>query len=184
MLLAGCRTVPVARAPSVPWPLHRAQLQERGHFELKGRVAVAAGHQGFNARLRWVQDGARSQVALAGPLGAGGVEVTADGGTLEVATANGTRMQSDAARAELATRLGFDPPIASLRYWILGVPDPAAPAAETLDAGQQRLRSLEQDGWHIDYPGYVAVGAEWLPSRLTLQRADVRVRLLVDDWQP
>lgn len=183
MLLAGCRTVPVARPPSVPWPLHRAELQERAHFELRGRVAVAAGDQGFNARLRWVQDGARSQVALAGPLGAGGLEVTADGGTLEVVTASGTRMQSDAARTELASRLGFDPPIASLRYWILGVPDPAAPAAETLDEAQQRLRSLEQDGWHIDYPGYVAVGGEWLPARLTLQRADVRVRLLVDGWQ-
>lgn len=86
-------------------------------------------------------------------------------------------------RAELAARLGFDPPLASLRYWILGVPDPASPADETLDPAQQRLKSLAQGGWHIDYAGYVAVGSEWLPARLTLSRADVRVKLLVDDWQ-
>jgi outer membrane lipoprotein LolB len=182
-LLAGCRTTPVTPPPAAAWQLRRMQLQERGHFQFTGRVAVAAGDQGFNAQLRWLQDGARSQVGLAGPLGAGGVEVTSDGSTLEVVAANGARMQSDAARAELTTRLGFDPPIASLRYWLLGVPDPAAPATETVDEAQQRLSSLEQDGWHIDYSGYVAVGGEWRPSRLTLQRADVRVRLLIEDWR-
>jgi len=29
----------------------------------------------------------------------------------------------------------------------------------------------------------VVVGSEWLPARLTLERADVRVKLLVDDWR-
>jgi len=29
----------------------------------------------------------------------------------------------------------------------------------------------------------MAVGDEWLPSRLTVQRDSVRVRLLVDDWR-
>lgn len=182
-LLAGCRTIPVSLPPAASWSLRRAELQARAHFELKGQVAVAAGSEGFNARLRWVQDGARSQVALEGPLGAGGVEVTSEGSALRVVAANGTTLESDAARAELATRLGFEPPIASLRYWILGVPDPAQPAGETLDAGQQRLTRLEQGGWRIDYSSYVVVGSEWRPSRLTLERADVRVRLLVNDWQ-
>jgi outer membrane biogenesis lipoprotein LolB len=63
------------------------------------------------------------------------------------------------------------------------VPDPAQPATEELDQRQQRLQGLTQAGWHIDYTRYVAVGAESLPTRLTLQRDAVRVRLLVDDWQ-
>ncbi len=92
-------------------------------------------------------------------------------------------MDSAAAHADLATRLGFDPPLSSLRYWILGVPDPTQPATEELDQRQQRLQGLTQAGWHIDYTLYVAVGGESLPARLTLQRDTVRVRLLVDDWQ-
>ncbi len=184
VLLAGCRTLPPVSAPTAPpWPTRRPELQSREHFELKGRVAVAAGTQGFNARLRWAQDGRRAQVALEGPLGAGAVHIDAEGSDLDVVTASGARLTSDAARAELSARLGFDPPLASLRYWILGVPDPSLPAAETLDPGQQHLTRLEQDGWRIDYGGYVVVGSEWLPARLTLERADVRVKLLVDDWQ-
>jgi outer membrane lipoprotein LolB len=192
-VVAGCRTVPVEQpaAASQPWNATRSELQARDHFELKGRVAVAAGKDGFDASLRWTQVGTRSQVSLEGPLGAGGVQITADGDTLSIVTAHGDHLDSDAARAELGARLGFDPPLGSLRYWILGVPDPATPAKESLDP-QQRLQSLEQNGWHIDYGGYVRAGngrtgdgsggGDLLPARVTLQRAGVRVRLVVNAW--
>jgi outer membrane lipoprotein LolB len=183
LALSACRTAPLPAPGAPPWAAREPQLQAREHFGLKGRVAVAAAGTGFNARLRWAQDGERAHLALEGPLGAGAVHVEADGSGLEIATASGAHLTGDAARAELAARLGFDPPLASLRYWVLGVPDPARPADEQLDSGRQRLSSLEQDGWRIDYSDYVAVGSEWLPSRLTLERADVRVKLLVDDWQ-
>ncbi len=181
-LLAGCRTVPVAAPGAAPWMTRKGQLQARAQFELRGRVAVAAGSQGFNARLRWSQDGGHARLALEGPLG-GGVHIDATGNDLDILMPSGARLTSGAARAELENRLGFDPPLASLRYWILGVPDPSLPADETLDPVGQRLTSLAQDGWRIDYAGYVAVRGEWLPARLTLARADVRVKLLVDDWQ-
>ena len=183
LALAACRAAPLPGPAPPPWLTRRPELQARAHFELKGRVAVAAGTQGFNARLRWQQDGARAQLALEGPLGAGAVHIDAQGSDLDIVTASGARLASDAARAELSARLGFDPPLASLRYWILGVPDPAEPCEETLDPGRQHLTRLEQDGWRIEYGSYVVVGSEWLPARLTLERADVRVKLLVDDWR-
>jgi outer membrane lipoprotein LolB len=182
ILLAACATVPVQQPVSGQnWDARRPQLQARENFDLKGRVAVAAGNEGFNARLLWRQTGSRSNVALDGPLGAGGVQITADGRSLSVVTSHGDHLNDSAARSELATRLGFDPPITSLRFWVLGVPDPATPAKETLDA-QQRLASLQQDGWQVDYGAYTSVGGEWLPSRVTLQREGVRVRLIVDGW--
>jgi len=120
-------------------------------------------------------------MSLDGPLGAGGVQVTSDGSAVSIVTSRGDRLNNDAARAELANRLGFDPPIDNLRYWVLGVPEPDHPAQESLDA-QQRLATLEQDGWQIQYTDYMSVGGEWLPSKLTLQRQGIRVRLVVDGW--
>jgi outer membrane lipoprotein LolB len=183
MLLAACRTAPPVLPASLVWQVRQVQLQARGHFTLKGRVAVVAAGQGFNASLRWVQDGGSSWATLAGPLGAGGLELVTQGSDLHLVTANGAELRGDAARAELNTRLGFAPPLASLRYWLLGVPDPASPADATLDEAHQRLKSLVQDGWHIDYGSYMASGDEWLPARVTLEHADVRVRLIVDAWQ-
>ena len=182
--LTACRTAPPSFLVPPPWEVRKPQLQAREHFDLKGRVAVATGREGFNASLRWAQTGPRSHLTLEGPLGAGAVQVSAADHELEIVTSRGERLDNAAAHAELAARLGFDPPLPSLRYWILGVPDPERPALEELDEPQQRLLGLTQAGWHIDYPLYVAVGAEMLPARLTLKRDAVRVRLLVDDWQP
>ena len=188
-VIGGCRTAPVQQPPAPtgqPWDVTRPELQAREHFALKGRVAVAAGKDGFNATLHWTQNGTRSQVSLEGPLGAGGVQITADGANLSIVNSHGDRLDSDAARAELVAKLGFDPPLSSLRYWILGVPDPAMPSKETVDSQQQRLQGLEQDGWQIDYGGYMAgsagAGSAALPAKMTVQRSGVRVRLVVDGW--
>jgi outer membrane lipoprotein LolB len=184
-VVAGCRTAPPVQqstTASQPWDVTRPALQARDHFQLKGRVAVAAGKDGFNASLRWIQAGTISQVSLEGPLGAGGVQITASADSLNIVTAHGDHLDSDAARAELDARLGFDPPLGSLRYWIQGVPDPASPSKEKVDPQQQRLQSLEQGGWQIDYTGYMPGAGASLPAKLTLQRAGVRVRLVVDGW--
>jgi outer membrane lipoprotein LolB len=182
-LIAGCRTLPVVAPVTVPWEERRPQLQARDHFELKGRVAIAVADQGVNANLQWTQAGASTQVTLEGPLGVGAVRISASGNNLAIVNADGQRLDNDAAHAELANRLGFDPPLQSLRFWIQGVPDPATPATQTLEPGQQRLQALAQDGWNILYTSYTQVGTEWLPQRLSVQRDAVRVRLLVDGWR-
>ena len=186
VVVAGCRTVPVAVQPPAsgaqPWDVTRPALQGHDHFQLQGRVAVAAGKDGFSAALSWTQAGTVSQVSLEGPLGAGAMQITANGDNLSILNSHGDHLDSDAARADLEARLGFEPPLGSLRYWILGVPDPATPAKESLDPQQQRLQSLSQDGWQVDYAGYMPNGGGWLPSRLTVQRKGVRVRVVVNDW--
>lgn len=183
VLLAGCAARPRQPAAQLPWPEQRARLQALDSYELAGRVAVAAGSEGSSAHLTWKQQGARSTVELNGPLGMGGMHVVTDGSTLDVQTSKGQRLASDQAREELEDQLGFEPPLASLRYWLLGVPDPALPASETVGA-DQRLTALVQDGWQIAYPDYLEAGGYPLPRRLTMRRGDVRVRVVVDHWQP
>jgi outer membrane lipoprotein LolB len=184
LVLAGCVSAPPQKAPpSTPWSQRRAELQSLDPFGLSGRIAVAAGSEGFSAHLTWEQSGARTTVQLNGPLGIGGIHVVADGSSLHVESSQGKHLESEEARAELRDKLGFDPPLTSLRYWVLGVPDPAMPSMETVSA-DQRLEELEQDGWHIIYSDYMSAGGRWLPQRLALSRSDVRVRMVVDRWQP
>src|SRR5580692_6932848 len=87
--LAGCQTVPKPSAPTAApeqviagWPARRAQLQARSQFTAQGRIGVVAGTDGFNGRLRWVQEGSHTTVNLDGPLGVGGVRVVDDAGVL------------------------------------------------------------------------------------------------------
>ena len=181
LALSACQTVPVPPAPVTAWQVRRPLLQSLGRFRLTGRVAVAVGQRGFNADILWVQHGTRTRMTLSGPLGAGAAEVSDNDGHLAVITSRGRHLGNAAARAVLQRQLGFDPPLASLRYWILGVPDPALPAHVAVDKAQQ-LTSLRQAGWSVLYHAYQPVGADWLPRLLTVRRANVRLRMVVDVW--
>ena len=179
--LSACQTVPVPPAPITAWHVRRPLLQAQQRFTLTGRVAVAVGTQGFNADLRWVQRGTGTRMVLSGPFGAGATQVSDRAGELGVITSHGQHLGNAAAHAALERELGFDPPLRTLRYWILGVPDPSTPARITLDA-TERLTHLQQAGWSVDYLAYRSVGAEWLPRLLTVRRGAVRLRMVVDAW--
>jgi outer membrane lipoprotein LolB len=183
-LLAACVATRPPTAPAAQsWPERRAALQSLDRFALWGRVAVASGAEGFNGGLRWEQQDALSRVEIDGPFGAGGVHIESEGAHFTLATSRGDRLDGAAGRAELERRLGFALPLSSLRYWIVGVPDPGAPSNEVLDP-QLRLAMLEQGGWRVSYPRYVVASDRWLPKRVTVERGGARVRLIVDRWEP
>ncbi|HEY1898597.1 MAG TPA: lipoprotein insertase outer membrane protein LolB [Steroidobacteraceae bacterium] len=188
LLLAGCQSVPKPVAPTATpeqvatqWPARRAFLQARTRFTVQGRIGVVAGTDGFNGRLRWIQDGSLTTVSLDGPLGVGGVRIRSDAGVLTLTTPSGEALDSQAAHDELVKRLGFEPPLGSLRYWIQGVPDPSGSGEERPDA-QGYLGSLAQDGWSVTFSAYMQTSDGALPQKLTVERGTVRVRLVMQTW--
>jgi outer membrane lipoprotein LolB len=188
LLLAACQSVPKPVAPTAApeqvlagWPARRALLQSRTQFTTRGRIGVVAGSDGFNGRLRWVQDGARSTVSLDGPLGVGGVRISVAAGALTMTTPSGEALDSQAAHDELVRRMGFEPPLQSLRYWIQGVPDPASPSTETPDAAGY-LGALVQAGWSVTFGAYMQTADGALPQKVTVERGTVRVRLILESW--
>jgi outer membrane lipoprotein LolB len=186
--LAGCQTVPKPIAPTVApekvvagWPARRMQLQARAQFTAQGRIGVVAGSDGFNGHLRWNQDGTRSTVSLDGPLGVGGVRIVNDAGVLMVTNPSGEALDSQAAHEALVRRLGFEPPLNSLRYWLQGVPDPASVSTESLNA-QGYLGTLAQSGWTVTFNDYMQTSEGALPQKMTVARATVRVKLVIEAW--
>jgi outer membrane lipoprotein LolB len=187
-LLAGCQTAP-APAPvtgpgaEAPWPEQRAALENFSNYNLTGRVAVAANGQGFSASLRYAQQPERSDLALDGPLGIGGLRVGLEGEDLEIATSRGERLDGVAARAELERRLGFALPLAELRWWLLGVPAPGDAALDQ-DAGSGEIRGFTQNGWRVSIDSRSPGLGFSLPKRLTAEREGARLKLLVETWRP
>lgn len=180
LALAACQSAPPK--PTTPWPERRATLQALQNYNFSGQFAAATATDGFSASIQWQQQGGLSEVALRGPLGVGGARLSFDGRELRVVDSHGTPLDGNAARQEMQRLFGFDPPLARLRYWLLGVPDPATEGSETLDESQ-RLRSLRQDDWQVDYLDYLDAAGQWLPRRLSLQRGPVKLKLQVSRWQ-
>jgi outer membrane lipoprotein LolB len=191
LLLTAC--VSAVRPPSVsavvlaPLAERRAALQAVQSFQLEGRLAAAVAGEGFNANLGWTQRGDRTELDLRAPLGFGAARVVRDNKQLTLEASRGEHFSGPLASEQLTQRLGFEPPLGSLRWWVLGVPDPTvALFTQQLSADGQTLLSIDQLGWHIDYSEYGRYGSTLataqLPRRLTLTRDQVRLRLVVDRW--
>jgi outer membrane lipoprotein LolB len=148
-------------------------------WRLAGRAAVAVGTQGWQATLNWRQSGGLAEIHLSGPFGVGSMVLKRGPDGLSL---NGAP-PSDAVLAQLQERLGFELPVDHLRFWLLGVPDPSAPV-ELKRNDQGRASQLTQDDWTIDYDRYMPVDGDVLPAHLVLSRAGVRVRIVVDRWEP
>ncbi|MFT3907511.1 MAG: lipoprotein insertase outer membrane protein LolB [Steroidobacteraceae bacterium] len=179
-LLAGCVSAPRSSSNAMPWQQSHAALQQQASYQWSGRVAVAAGSEGFSSGIGWQQQQADTHLTLSGPLGVA-AQLDYVGGELRYADRDGRKLTGSEAEQALAGMLGFELPLAQLRYWMLGVDDPSQPAEIRLDEAQ-RLASLTQSGWQIDYPAWRAEGGRWLPERVVLSRAQLRVKVLISQW--
>jgi outer membrane lipoprotein LolB len=187
LLVAGCKTLPpaapVGPGADAPWPEQRAALAKLDRYGLNGRVAVAAQGQGFSASLRYQQHATRTNIALDGPLGIGGLRVDVDGENLKIATSRGEKLDGQAARDELERRLGFALPLTELRWWLLGIPAPGE-VSISQDAGSGEIHDFVQNGWHVSINARAAGLGFSLPQRMTAEREGARLKLFVDNWQP
>lgn len=179
-LASGCATLPPPAESD--WPARRETLQALDGWTLTGRVAVAAGEQGFSGGLRWRQDGERAEIDMRGPLGGIALAIRVDGETITVTDASGITRGGEEARRAAGDYVGAPLPLRELRYWLVGAPAPGSGFRETLGANA-RLAALEQADWQVRYTRYAAAGDQVLPDRLELTAGDVRLRLAVSDWQ-
>ncbi len=179
-------TRPIAPNASVPasvsWEQRLPALQAIASFQIEGKIAASDGKQGFSAGLRWGQHGDAATIDLTAPLGFGVAHIEQGPAGLTVTTAQGATFSGGGASDQLAATLGFEPPLGSLRFWVLGASDPALPAQESID-DRQRLAHLDQDGWHVDCEDYALVDQQWLPRRLIVTRQGLRLKLIVNTWR-
>jgi outer membrane lipoprotein LolB len=179
----GCASLPEPATPE-EWPLRRAALLALDDWELEGRVAVAAGEEGFSGGLNWQQSGARAVIRLRGPVGGAGMRIEVDGAQYSVMDERGNSYRGADARRYVEERLGAGAtlPVEELRYWLLGAPAPGTPHEETIGAGG-RLERLTQSGWEILYERYADAGSQALPARIELSTEGLRLRVVVSDWR-
>lgn len=142
-------------------------------FSFSGRISIRHQESAYHGVLNWQHSAATDELALTGPLGQGMAELRRDGAGVVLNLPNGERYEAATLDA-LADRLFGSPlPIASLPDWIRGI----APDAHR-DAQQRPLRLVLPD-WTVEWLRYDEAGR---PQLLSLESADVGVRLRIDSW--
>ena len=159
LLLHACATVappaPAPRLSSVP-----------AAFEMAARISIRQGDRSDIAKLRWTHRADRDAWVIASPLGneVARIDSGADGATLAQATGGVYHADSFEDLTERALGVPLDP--RSLAAWLHG------------DVGGA------PSGWKVTLDETEQAGAVRLARRLTAERGDTVVRLVVDDYQP
>ena len=181
-ILAGCVAQETRRLPELDgWDVRRQVLGGTDQWSFSGRIGVSAGDEGFNGKIWWRQDGIVYRARISGPIGVGTVFINGNGGEVSLTDRDGAVTELEDAEAELRARYGWTIPVTSLRYWALGIPDPADEAE--LEFGDTGLAErIDQRGWRVSFGRYVEGGGQPMPGRLTAVSGEIRVRLIIDDW--
>ena len=182
VLISGCATQQSIELPDIRnWSTRTAVLEGLDDWEFSGRIGVSTEADGFDGKLRWVQRGETFQATVSGKLGIGAIRIEGDRRSVILTDKDGVETALQNAELELKHRYGWTIPVASLRYWALGIPDPAAPAETTFNANDQ-LETLAQRGWLVTISRYGDGGGQSMPSRLSAVNPDTKVRLVIDRW--
>lgn len=183
LLIIGCATRARVQLPEIDsWETRTRVLGALRDWQFSGRIAVSAGDDGFNGKMRWVQDQEAFSATVSGPLGAGKVRIEGDGRSVTLTDKDGVRTRLRDAEADLQFRYGWTIPIASLRYWALGIPDPRVPAETEFDDDGQ-LVTLTQRDWTVRISRYRSGGGQAMPNLLSAHNSATRVRIVIDRWQ-
>lgn len=184
LALGACSTLqgvaPAGAEDQAAWQRHRAELAKLDDWSFSGRVGFVNGKDSGSGSLDWQQQAGITTLDFHGPLGAGAVHMEGDASALHVQTSRGDDFVTTDPEYDLAVRLHQPLPVLSLRYWVLGIPDPGEDFTEQSAGGE--LKSLDQRGWHVVYQEYAQVHGHALPVRLTLERNAVRIKVAVSDW--
>ncbi len=185
--VGGCAVAtrqPTTAAPATPpdWDGERARLAALDSFSLAGRVAVKTGSEGFSASFDWTQDGPRFRLAVNAALARTAIALAGEPGQVTLRGLEGGPRTAADAEGLMRDALGWSVPMAGLRWWVRGIPDPGVPV-DALEFGTDgRPSRLDQAGWRIAFDRPVAAGGLRLPGRITLEREQARVRLVIRRW--
>ncbi|HSP57496.1 MAG TPA: lipoprotein insertase outer membrane protein LolB [Halomonas sp.] len=184
-LLAGCAgraPAPEGERAEGQWNDQEDRLEALDTWDLIGKASLRTPQDSTSANLDWNQTAHYYRLLISGPFGSGRSTLEGREGRFSLTTAEG-RFEAKTPEALMEEQLGWSLPVSSLSDWIRGLP--AEQSEHRLEEDALGFpATLQQDGWTIDYRDWTRVEDLWLPRRLVMEYDELRVVLVVTDWQP
>lgn len=187
ILLSSCSTPSMMQESSVPVTkeavAHRKENTKKvSAWEISGAIAAKNRVKGWSASMNWVQNSINSyQIRLMGPLGAGTVLISKQGGTVTFQDGP-KKISSHNADQLLLQQTGIQLPVNNLYYWIRGLPAPGAISAEKHDK-LNHLVQLQQAGYTIEYSNFSSVNDTELPRNVRLTGNGLMIKVVIKSWK-
>ncbi|WP_083002382.1 lipoprotein insertase outer membrane protein LolB [Halomonas sp. GT] len=184
LTLAGCATqAPVddGGRQAGQWERQQADVEAFDTWTLVGKAGLRTPQENTSANLDWNQHPHYFRMLISGPFGGGRSVLEGREGRFSLTTSDG-RFEAETPEALMEEQLGWSLPVRAMPDWVRGLPgEHASYQLETDELGFPN--HLQQDGWEIDYRDWEQVEGMWLPRRLVMNYGDLRITLVVNQWQ-
>ena len=185
-LLTGCTTPPIQTQEQAPsdWVQRQQALSQIDDWRISGKLGVRQGDRIDSAVINgWTQRGTEFDINLSSAVfGMGATNLRGTPHSIWLTQAGEEPLYSDQPEALIYQQTGWTLPIESLFSWIKGIPAPITNSESAFDLSG-RLYELQQLGWTIRYTDYHDTEPYPLPRKIVLERENVRVTLVINDWQ-
>ena len=174
LMVSGCTTEIVA-PETLYSKITRESLYNLEQWSFEGRLGLTGIKDSWQANINWQHRSSDEEIRLSGPLGQGATIIKLTGTLVTIDRGNDKIQTSLEPEAFISQQLGMFVPVRSLRYWVIGVPEPGSPYVE---AGL----GFRQAGWVIEYKQMQRVNAQNMPRRITVTNEKVKLKIMIDQW--
>ena len=153
----------------------REHLYDLGSWSFSGRLALTGKKDAWQANIVWAHDLGSDEIKLSGPLGQGATVIRLSSDEVIIDRGDGKVLSSRQPEDFINQQLGLAVPVRSLRYWVVGLPEPSTTFVLTTDG-------FVQSGWLIEYKQEQVVNSELIPRKISVTNERVKLKLMIDQW--
>lgn len=151
-------------------------LYELECWSFEGRLALTGEREALSANINWEHSPGADKIKLSGPLGQGSIVITLAGNVVTIDRGGGDVRSSKEPESFINQELGMFVPVRSLRYWVVGLPEPSL---SFKDAGA----GFNQEGWLTEYMQMQSITEDRnMPRKMTVINGQVKLKLIIDRW--
>lgn len=184
LFLAGCASqspVDESGRQAGQWERQQGDVAAFETWTLVGKAGLRTPQENVSANLDWNQTPYYFRMLISGPFGGGRNVLEGREGRFSLSNSDG-RFEAETPEALMEEQLGWSLPVSAMPDWVRGLPgENDNYQMETDELGFPS--HLTQDGWEIDYRDWEQFEGMWLPRRLIMNYDDVRITLVVNQWQ-
>ncbi|NOT11360.1 MAG: outer membrane lipoprotein LolB [Methylococcaceae bacterium] len=173
-LITACSSVDVK--PDTTYSVQaRQKFYELEQWSFEGRLAITGQSDSWSANMNWIHTPAQENMKLSGPLGQGATHIRLTKEQVTIDRGDGNPQTSVQPEEFVNQQVGILVPLQSLRYWVVGLPEPSQEFIETIDG-------FNQEGWLVSYKEMQATNGELMPRKISVSNSQAKLKLIVDQW--
>ena len=185
--LAACTTTAPKITPidnaDLAWEKRKSYIYKHPEWVAHLSLIGVTEQEKFKTRIIWQQRHDGYQIKLRDFIGRTVALIEGSAEKVVVKTSKGERYEDQNAETLIYGLFGLRIPVAGMRYWLRGVPQPETEYIDLLLRADGLAENMRQAGWLLSYQNYANQDPVRLPTHAVFEYDDLALTVKVARWE-